>query len=165
MSLPNQGDGRSQGQPHGTRSVGRIGQPNHVRAAPVQTTLGPKSDAVTTSAVALQCWCDGATVRQPCRCDGATERCNTVSAGAVETGDRIANETADSLGSAVLVGACGTFVAVLRNHAKIVRAHANRESPKPPTRPFPVGSHSLPMLPWWSSLSREDGARKPFPEA
>jgi len=69
--------------------------------------------------------------------------CNTVSAGAVETGDCIANETADSLGSAVLVAACGAFVAVLRNHAKIVRAHANRESPKPAARPFPQGSHSL----------------------
>jgi hypothetical protein len=42
-----------------------------------------------------------------------------------------------------LVAACGAFVAVLRNHAKIVRAHANRESPKPAARPFPVGSHSL----------------------
>ena len=60
--------------------------------------------------------------------------CNAVSAGAVETGDRIANETADSLGSAVLVGACGVFVAVLRNHAKIVRANANRESPQPAAR-------------------------------
>jgi hypothetical protein len=69
--------------------------------------------------------------------------CNTVSAGAVETGDCIANETADSLRSAVLFGACGAFVALLRNHAKIVRAHANRESPKPAARPFPVRSHSL----------------------
>ena len=42
-----------------------------------------------------------------------------------------------------MVGACGAFVAVLRNHVKIVRAYANRESPKPAARPFPVGSHAL----------------------
>jgi hypothetical protein len=35
------------------------------------------------------------------------------------------------------------FPDVLRNHAEIVRAHANRESPKPAARPFPVGAHSL----------------------
>jgi hypothetical protein len=88
----------------------------------------------------------GVTVQQLGRHAGVTAQpngCNTVSAGAVKTGDRIANETADSLRSAVLVGACGAFVAVLRNHAKIVRAHANRESPKPAARPLPQGSHSL----------------------
>jgi hypothetical protein len=37
----------------------------------------------------------------------------------------------------------GSINAAFRNHAKIVRAHANRESPKPAARPFPVGSHSL----------------------
>jgi len=38
ISLPNQRDGRSQGQlraSNGTRSPGRIGQPNRARAAPV----------------------------------------------------------------------------------------------------------------------------------
>ena len=57
---------------------------------------------------------------------------------AVETGNAVANEQADSLGSAILVGACGgAFVAVLRNHGGIVRAHANRESPKSAALPFP----------------------------
>jgi hypothetical protein len=46
-------------------------------------------------------------------------------------------------GSAVLVAACGCFVAELRYHAEIVRAYANRESSKSVARPFPVGSHSL----------------------
>jgi hypothetical protein len=50
------------------------------------TTLGPKSDGVTASAVAPQRSCDGTTVAPQRRCDGPTERCNTVSAGAVETG-------------------------------------------------------------------------------
>src|SRR5436190_18786722 len=50
---------------------------------------------------------------------------------------------ADSLGSAVLVAACGAFVAVLRNHAEIVRADDDRETPKAPARSFPVRSHSL----------------------
>jgi hypothetical protein len=75
-----------------------------------------------------------------------------------------AHEKADSLGSAVLVAACGAFVAVLRNHAKIVRAHANRESPKPAARPLSVGSHSLSRCSHGGlSLGRVDGARKPFP--
>jgi len=146
MSLPNQGDGTSQGQlrpSNGTRSAGRIGQPNRARATSGGHNSRTESDAVTTSPVAPQRRCDGATVGQSYRRDGATERCNTVSAGAVETGDRVANETAYSLGSAALVGACGAFVAGLRNHAEIVRAHANRESPKPAARPFSVGSHSL----------------------
>ena len=42
-----------------------------------------------------------------------------------------------------LVGACGAFVAVLRNSAVIVLAHANRETPKSAALLFPQGSHSL----------------------
>jgi hypothetical protein len=68
---------------------------------------------------------------------------NTVSAGAFETGDCIANETADRLGSAILIGACGAFVALLRKRAEIVLADVDRQPPKPAARPFPVGSHSL----------------------
>ena len=48
--------------------------------------------------------------------------------------------TADGL-LLILVGACGAFVAVLRNHAEIVRAHANRESPKSAALPFPQCSN------------------------
>ena len=96
-------------QPHGTRLAGRIGQQTAPKAPRCRTTPGPNSDAVTTSAVAPQRRRYAATVRQSCRCDGATEQCNTVSGGAVETCDRIANEKADRLGSAVLVGACGVF--------------------------------------------------------
>jgi len=65
MSLPNQEDGRSQGHLRastGARSPGRIGQPNRARAAQRITALGPKSDAVTASAVAPQRRCYGATV-------------------------------------------------------------------------------------------------------
>jgi hypothetical protein len=151
---------------NGTRSGGRIGGAEPRPAPPrCSTTLGLKSDAVTASAVAAQRQCYGATVGQPCRCDGATERCNTGSAGAVGTGNGVTNETADSLGSAVRVGACGAFVALLRNHAKIVRAHANRESPKPAARPFPVGSHSLsrcwhggfPLSGGWCTQIRSQG--------
>jgi class 3 adenylate cyclase len=41
--------------------------------------------------------CDGATVAPQRRCDGATERCNTVSAGAVETGNvSLMNPTASA---------------------------------------------------------------------
>jgi hypothetical protein len=54
---------------------------------------------------------------------------------AAETGNGVASEKADSLGSAVLVAACGCFVAELRYHAEIVRAYANRESPSPPSKP------------------------------
>ena len=32
---------------------------------------------------------------------------------------------------------------MLRDHAEIVRAHANRDSPKSAALPFPQGSHSL----------------------
>jgi hypothetical protein len=137
MSLPNQSDRGSQGQPHGTRSGGRIGQPNRARAAPGAALL---SDRRVTASRLLR-------LRRSCAAHAGVTAppngCNTVSAGAVETGNGVTNEKADSLGSAVLVGACGAFVAVLRNHAKIVRADADRESPKPPTRSFPVRSHSL----------------------
>ena len=61
----------------------------------------------------------------------------------VETDNGVANKEARSLGSTVLVDACGAFVAVLRNHAEIVRADDDRESPKLPARSFPVRSHSL----------------------
>ena len=43
-------------------------------------------------------------------------------------------------------GACGAFVAVLRQHAEIVLAHANPESPKSAALPFPQGSHSFGRL-------------------
>ena len=69
--------------------------------------------------------------------------CNTVSAGAVETGDRIADETADSLGSAVLFGACGTHISSLGDLPQVVLADVDRQPPKPAARPFSVGSHSL----------------------
>ena len=61
--------------------------------------------------------------------------CNTGSASAVETGDRIAYETADSLGSAVLVRACGVFVALLHDLPKIVIADVDHQPPKPAARP------------------------------
>ena len=64
--------------------------------------------------------------------------CHTVSAGAVETGDRIANETADSLRSAVLFGACGALIASLGDLPQVVLADINRQPPMPATRPFPV---------------------------
>jgi hypothetical protein len=48
--------------------------------------------AVTASGVAAQRRCYDATVGPRRRCDGATKRCNTGSAGAVETGDRIADD-------------------------------------------------------------------------
>jgi hypothetical protein len=60
---------------------------------------------------------------------------------------------------------CGAFVALLHNHAKIVRAHANRESPKPAARPLPVGFHSLrrcrhgcllPWRAWWHENHSQD---------
>jgi hypothetical protein len=63
--------------------------------------------------------------------------------GAVETGNGVTNETADSLGPALLVGACGVFVALLRKRAEIVFADVDRQPPKPAARTFSVGSHSL----------------------
>ena len=54
-----------------------------------------------------------------------------------------------------MVGACGAFVAVLRNHAEIILAHANRESPIPSGLLF-----ARLRSPWF--LRREDGARRPF---
>jgi hypothetical protein len=62
-----------------------------------------------------------------------------VSAGEVEAGNGVANEKADSLGSAVLVAACGALVAVLRNRAEIVLAHLNRQSPKSAALAHPRG--------------------------
>jgi hypothetical protein len=55
------------------------------------------------------------------------------------------NEEADRLRLLIVGSACGAFVAVLRNHAEIVLAHANRESPKSAALPLPFsqGSHSL----------------------
>jgi hypothetical protein len=68
--------------------------------------------------------------------------------------------TADML--LILVGACGAFVAVLRNHAEIVRAHANRESPKSAALPFPQCSRRdtfsvYTEVPWpYDSFSRRE---------
>jgi hypothetical protein len=45
-------------------------------------------------------------------------------------GEHVGDEKADRLRLLTLVGACGALVAVLCNHAEIVLAHANRESPK-----------------------------------
>ena len=50
-----------------------------------------------------------------------------------------ANEDADGLRLLILVGACGAFVAVLRNHPEIVLAHTDRESPKSAALPFRRG--------------------------
>jgi hypothetical protein len=44
--------------------------------------------------------------------------------------EHVGDEEADRLRLLILVSACGAFVAVLRNHAEIALAHANRESPK-----------------------------------
>ena len=75
-------------------------------------------------------------------------------------GEHVGDEEAEGLG--LLAGACGAFVAVLRNHAEIVRADSDRESPKPPARSFPVRSHSLgrrrhvvsPLLGAWCTKNR-----------
>ena len=40
------------------------------------------------------------------------------------------------------------FVAVLRNHAEIVLAHVNRESPNSAALAFPQASHPLGRRPW-----------------
>jgi hypothetical protein len=65
----------------------------------------------------------------------------------------------------ILVGACGAFVAVLRNHAEIVLAHANRQSPKSAAFPFPQGSHSLADVARWSpSVERMVHANRYRPE-
>jgi hypothetical protein len=61
----------------------------------------------------------------------------------VETDNGVANKEARSLGSTVLVDACGAVVAVLRNRAEIVRARADGEFPNSAACPFPVGSHSF----------------------
>jgi len=58
-------------------------------------------------------------------------------------GDYVGDEEADSLRLLIVVGACGPLVPVLRNHAEIVLARANRQSPKSAALPFPQGSHSL----------------------
>jgi hypothetical protein len=51
---------------------------------------------------------------------------------------------------------------VLRNHAEIVLAHPDRETAKSAALHF-RRSHTLADAAMCSSLSREDGARKPFP--
>jgi hypothetical protein len=43
----------------------------------------------------------------------------------------------------IVVGACSAFVGVLRNHAEIVLAHANRQSPESAALRLPQCSHSL----------------------
>jgi hypothetical protein len=74
------------------------------------------------------------------------------------------DEEADRLRLLIVVGACGAFVAVLRNRAEIVLAHANRESPKSAALPlpFPQRSHSLGRCRRVVSLRGEDSARKLF---
>jgi hypothetical protein len=72
------------------------------------------------------------------RCDAATDRCDIVSAGSVETGNGVVDEKADSVGSAVLVGTCGAFVAAFRKRAEIFLADVNRQSSKTAARPFPA---------------------------
>jgi hypothetical protein len=82
---------------------------------------------------------------------------------------RVAEEQADSLRLLIVVGGHGAFVAAFRNHPEIVRAHANRESPKPAARPFPVRSHSLGrcrhgcLFPWraWWHETRSQGLNGP----
>ena len=44
-------------------------------------------------------------------------------------GEHVGDEEADRLRLLIVVGACGAFVAVPRNHAEIVLAHAHRQSP------------------------------------
>jgi hypothetical protein len=106
------------------------------------TTLGPKNDAVTASAVAAQRRRYAATLGQSCRCDGATERCNTVSAGEVEAGNRVADEQADRFNSGleksvvekqadslrllVEVAGHGAFVAAFRDRSQIALADVDR---------------------------------------
>jgi hypothetical protein len=119
--------------------------------------------AVTGPAVAPQRRCDGAHLGRYAGY-GVTVRC-TFSACVVETGNGVTEETANSLGSGVLVSACGAFVAVLRDHAEIVRAHADRQSPKPPARSFPVRSHSLGRCRHGGLPPSRDGARKTVPKA
>ena len=60
----------------------------------------------------------------------------------------------------IVVSACGAFVAVLRNHAEIVLAHANRESPKSAALPFPqalIHSADLAMFPSIASIVHGNG--------
>jgi hypothetical protein len=77
---------------------------------------------------------------------------------------RVAEEQPDGLCLLVEVGGHGAFVAAFRNRVEIVLAHVNRQSPKPATRPFSLGSHSLSRCNHGGlSLGRVDGARKPFP--
>ena len=69
----------------------------------------------------------------------------------------------------ILVGASGALVSVLRNHAEIVRADSDRESPKPPARSFPVRFHSLgrcchggsPSAGGWCTQTRSQGVNNP----
>jgi hypothetical protein len=49
----------------------------------------------------------------------------------------IGEEEADGLSLLIVVGACGVFAAVLRNHAEIIRANV-----KSAALPFPQGPHS-----------------------
>jgi len=41
----------------------------------------------------------------------------------------MAQEATNGLRLPIVVGACGAFVAAFRNHAEIVIAHPNRETP------------------------------------
>ena len=78
------------------------------------------------------------------------------------------NDEADRLRLQIEIGACGAFVAVPRNHAEIVLAHANRESPKSAALPFPQGSHSLGRLEPVSGMPKrklENGEQRPAPQS
>ena len=138
MSLPHQSVGRFQGQPRARPGRGRW---THRPAEP-RPGVDLYSNYVRTCGCAAT-RCNGVTVGPLTPVSRRNRRCKTVSAGSVETGNGVTNEEADSVGSAVLVSACGALVSALRHHAEIVRAHADRESPKPPARSFPVRSHSL----------------------
>jgi hypothetical protein len=81
----------------------------------------------------------------------------------IELGEHVRDEEADGLRLLIEIGACSAFVAVLRNHARIIFAHVNRQSPKSArcrSRSALIRSANVAMV---VSLRREDGARKPFP--
>jgi len=69
------------------------------------------------------------------------------------------NEEADRLRLLIVGSACG---ALLRNHAEIVLAYVNRQSPQSAAHPFPQDSHSLGPRCHVFSLRGEDSGRKGF---
>jgi hypothetical protein len=54
-------------------------------------------------------------------------------------GEHVGDEEADGLRPLILVGACGAFAAVLRNHAEIVLAQVDGQSPEVRGAPALVG--------------------------